>query len=62
MESLYWIVIRQASEKIKLCSMLTKEKKCEFYNNFSKNAGAAGASFKQPESGEPNNLPELFIK
>ena len=44
----------QASEKIKLCSMLTKEKKCEFYNNFSKNAGSgagAGAGFKQPESG-----------
>jgi len=40
----------QAAEKIKLCSMLTKEKKCEFYNNFSKNAGS-GAGFKPPESG-----------
>ena len=40
----------QASEKIKLCSMLTKEKKCEFYNNFSKNAvGGMGASLKPPD-------------
>ena len=42
----------QAAEKIKLCGMLTKEKKCEYYNNFSKNAGAgAGFATKQPESG-----------
>ena len=42
----------QAAEKIKLCGMLTKEKKCEYYNNFSKNAGAgAGFATKPPESG-----------
>ena len=34
---------KQAGDKIKLCGILTKEKRCEFYNNFSSNAGAAAA-------------------
>lgn len=40
-----------ASEKIKLCNILTKAKKCEFYNNFSKSEDGGGGGFDLGSNG-----------
>ena len=34
---------KQSADKIKMCGILTKEKKCEYYNNFQSNVGVAAA-------------------